>query len=84
MNRNVPFAQLANATHGHAMGTFAVAEATMAVVNVLRTVHTDANNNVVTFEAVTPFVIDQCGIGLNMLFNDHALILELRRLLVDQ
>ena len=41
----------------------------MAVVNLFRTVNAHADDDVVALEAVTPGVINQRGIGLDVLLN---------------
>ena len=67
MERHVISVQGLNSTHGHRMGAASMTEATVGVVNLLRTVHADAHHNPIAPEAVTPCVVDQCGIGLHML-----------------
>ena len=65
------------------MGSQAVAESPVAVVNVFRTVDAHADDDVVALEALTPGVINQRGIGLDVLFNHHPLALKIGRFPMD-
>ena len=58
-----------NPSHCHGMGPPPIAEATMGIVNIFRTVNTDPYNNLVAPKAIAPIIVDQCCIGLNMLVN---------------
>jgi hypothetical protein len=53
----------------------------MGIMNAFRTINADSHHDAIAFKAFTPLVIDQRGIGLNMLLNLHALILQFRGLL---
>ena len=59
--------QRLNAFHRHGVGAATVAEAPMGIVDVLRPIHADAHHDAVAAEAVAPGVVDQGGVGLNVL-----------------
>ena len=56
-----------NAFHGQCVGSTAIAESTMSVVDLLRSIHADARHDSISPEAIAPGVIDQRGVGLDVL-----------------
>ena len=56
-----------NAFHGQRVGSAAIAEATMGIVDVLRSIHADACHDSISPEAIAPGVVDQRGVGLDVL-----------------
>ena len=73
----------ADSIQGVPMGSLAIAEPPVAVVNLFRTINAHAHHNVVALEAVTPVVVDQRGIGLDVLLNHHPLSLKIGRFPLD-
>ena len=59
--------------HRLGVGSTTVAEATVGVMNLLRTIDADAHHDAIAPEAVAPGVIDQGGVGLNVLMEIQAL-----------
>ena len=55
------------------MGAFAVACASMLIVDVLRPVYADADSNLVTPKEIAPMIINQGGVGLDSVVNVDAL-----------
>ena len=56
-----------NAFHGQSVGSAAIAESTMGVVDLLRSIHADARHDSIPPEAIAPGVVDQRGVGLDVL-----------------
>ena len=66
-----------NSLHRHGVGATSISEAPVGVVDVLRAIHTDADNDAVAPEAVAPRIVDQRGVGLHVLGEVQPLGIEL-------
>ena len=67
VERNLVPVQGFNPFHCQRVGSTAIAEATVSVVNLLRAIHADARHDPIPPEAIAPGVVDQCGVGLDVL-----------------
>ena len=70
-------------THGVGMRPTAITETTMNIVESLGAIHTHADHDAVALEALRPLIVDQRGIGLHVLFDRHALLLEVTRVVLE-
>ena len=83
MEVDVSLTQGADTAHGLGKGALAVSEASVAVVDLLRSIDTHSDNDSVANKAVAPVLIDERCVGLNMLFDDHPLSLKVGGLALD-
>jgi hypothetical protein len=59
------------------MRAFAIAKTAMRVMDLFWAINADTYNNAIALKAFTPGVVDQRGIGLDMLLNLNPLLLQL-------